>query len=705
MNFFTFSSEPRPIRLSHATRVFAHESLHHKYGKMTRDVPCVTLDHIPDFEKLTPYQKYNACIREIALHAPLRICEGERLSGAATLGMSIEHLVPVTYRGATVFGSVSHLTIDFATVLKIGINGIEQQVYDRLSKPTDPKQREFLDSCLSCIESFRILHGRYLDALSKMPEYAENYGNLCHVPFAPANSFYEAVQSIWFTFAFVRLCGNWPGIGRLDQMLGDYLKHDLQSGSITSEQAREILAHFFIKGCEWVAGGNYGSGDAQHYQNIVLAGIDADGNEVTNEVTYLILDVLEELNIGDFPTTLRLHADSPDRLLRRIAEVMKHGGGVLAIYAEDTVIEAMIKAGYSLREARSFANDGCWEMQVPGRTNFTYRPFDGLQILLKDTLHLDGEPAYFDNIQMLKNAYFTALSKKIDEIYADYFSPDGAFIGIEDIPTTVIGLFENGCIQNAKDYLYGGTQYLVRSPHIGGAADVGNSLWAIQKLCFVDKLIPFDDLMRLLQHNWEDGELLRQYALHQIPYYGNDEDEADRYTVEVVNTFAKLVHGHRTAENCFFVPGVSTFGRQIEWREERFAVPHGHKRGDILAPNMAATPGSDMAGATALIRSYCKLDLSMQTTGAALDLKLLPSSVRGENGTNALVGLLRGFVALGGCFLQPDIIDNSILKDAQLHPENYTSLCVRISGWNARFVTLDKEWQDMCIEKSTHGEI
>ncbi len=705
MEFFTYSSTPRPIRLSHQTRLFAHESLHHKYGQMTKACPAVSLDHIPNFEALSAYQKYNACIREIALQAPIRICAGEKLSGAATLGMAIEHRIPASYRGESVFGSVSHLTVDFPTVLRIGINGIEQSVYKRLKQPVTEQQKEFLDSCLSCINSFRIWHKRYLEALYKMPEYADNYCNLITVPFAPAKSFYEAVQSIWFTFAFVRLCGNWPGLGRLDQMLGGYLKHDLAQGCITVEEAREILAHFFIKGCEWVAGGNYGSGDAQHYQNIVLAGIDADGNEVTNEVTYLILDVLEELNIGDFPTTLRLNRNSPEKLLGRTAEVMKHGGGVLAIYNEETVIAAMVKAGYSLTEARSFANDGCWEMQVPGKTNFTYRPFDGLQLLLRDTLHLDGIPAHFDDIKALKEAYFANLDRLLTGYFYTYFTPNGKLDYIESFPSTVIALFEGGCIEKAADYYYAGTTYFVRSPHFGGAADVGNSLRVIDKLCFIDKTVTFDELMRMLQNNWEDSELLRQYVLHQISQYGNDDDEADRYTVEVVNTFADLVLKHHTEENTFFVPGISTFGRQIEWRYERFASPHGHKTGDILAPNMAATPGSDIAGATALIKSYCKLDLTRLANGAALDLKLLPSAVKGENGTAVLVGLLRGFVALGGCFLQPDIIDNAVLKEAQLHPEQYESLCVRVSGWNARFVTLNKEWQDMCIEKSTHGEI
>lgn len=149
-----------------------------------------------------------------------------------------------------------------------------------------------------------------------------------------------------------------------------------------------------------------------------------------------------------------------------------------------------------------------------------------------------------------------------------------------------------------------------------------------------------------------------------------------------------------------FPSGVSTFGRQLEWAPHRMATPHGHKRGEVLAANASPTPGSDKEGVTAMIRSYCRADLRKQVTGAALDMKLLPSSVSGEAGLDALVAIMRGFVAEGGFFLQPDVADPEILRDAQAHPENYQTLSVRVSGWNARFVTLCKEWQDMVIAQN-----
>ncbi len=710
MKFFTFSGEPRPVRLSEETRKFAYESLNHKYGLDTKKTNAALLDHIVNFEKMSDIEKYNACISEIVRQAPIRICEGEKLSGAATLGMAISHNVPATYHGKIIFPSVSHLTIDLESVLQYGVGKIESDIKARLmDSMLDERQREFLLSAEHCVNEFHIWHKRYLSALKNLPGYEQNYKNLQRVPYEVPTSFYEAVQSIWFVFAFVRLCGNWPGIGRIDYLLGDYLKKDLENGSITLDEAREILAHFFIKGCEWVSGGNYESGDAQHYQNLVLAGVDRDGNEVTNEVTYLVLDVLEELNISDFPTTVRLNSNSDEKLLRRVADVMKHGGGVLAIYNEDEIIDSLTKHGYSLPEARMFANDGCWEIQVPGKTYFSYVPFDALSLLLNDTLKIKEGGTHFESIKEIKEKFFDLLEKTIINIKNGRMNSFAHKVSDDDwqwypkTPCTVVSLFEEGCIQNAASYFEGGTVYRVISPHIGGASDVGNSLCAIDRLCFKEKLLSLDELLEILKNDWEGHEELRQYTLNKISYYGNDIDEADAYTIEVVDKFAEFTLKHDTTSLFRFVPGVSTFGRQIEWRYNRPASPHGHRTGDILAPNMGATPGSDLVGVTALIKSYCKLNLKDQVTGAALDIKLLPSAVKGEDGTQALLALMRGFVALGGCFMQPDVVDNSILKDAQEHPENYTSLSVRISGWNARFVTLNKEWQDMVIEKTSHG--
>ncbi|MBQ8717873.1 MAG: pyruvate formate lyase family protein, partial [Clostridia bacterium] len=547
MHFYSSNGAQRPVRLSESTRKFAHDSLGRVYGKDTLRTPAIPMDDIVGFDTLSAIEKHDSAIWQIAQQAPIRICDGERISGAATLGLAIQHAIPATYQGDAFLPSVSHLTVDFETVLHQGVGAIKHQAQKSYDTYRDTEKEPFAKSCLICLEAFELWHARYINALQNRPEYTSNYQNLLRVPFSPATNFYEAVQSLWFTFAFLRLCGNWPGIGRIDYLLGDYLKKDLADGTLTMDEAREILAHFFIKGCEWVNGQYIGSGDAQHYQNIVLGGVDEDGVEVTCEVTYLVLDILEELGISDFPTTVRLNSHTDERLLRRVAEVMRYGGGILAVYNEELVLTALAKEGYSEREARRFANDGCWEVQIPGKTYFMYAPFDSLQILQKNTLRAYDGSVDFESFEALYQAYTADLCAHIAAIvqgrqgcFLPQKSPDQAPAWAPQVPCTLVSLFEQGCIEKGLSYLEGGPVYNVSSPHIGGLADTVNSLYAIKKLVYDDKKCTLSQLIGILRANWDGEEPLRQYALTHYSYYGNDHDEVDAIAVRLLSDFADI---------------------------------------------------------------------------------------------------------------------------------------------------------------------
>ena len=242
--------------------------------------------------------------------------------------------------------------------------------------------------------------------------------------------------------------------------------------------------------------------------------------------------------------------------------------------------------------------------------------------------------------------------------------------------------------------------YNLVSPHIGGLPDVANSLYAIKKLVFDDKKVSFSELMTILRNNWEGQEPLRQYALTKYAYFGNDNDEVDEIAATIFGDFADICDEMKEHTGYMTPAGVSTFGRQIFWAPERSATPYGKKANVVLANNFSPTPGTDREGATAVIKSYCKSDLRRAVNGAALDVKLLPMAVNSENGLEAIVALIRGFVELDGFFMQLDVADAELLRAAQEHPEEYQTLSVRVSGWNARFVTLNREWQDMIIAQT-----
>ncbi len=711
MIFPTASSITRPIRLKESTRKWAYDSLHGMYGDDTMKKPCVELDDIENFEAISATEKYDAAIRRIAEEAPIRICNEEKISGAATLGNAINHVVPVTHKGNNVFGSVSHLTIRYDKVICQGLTAYSKEISERLKDDTlNASQIEFLHSLENVIESIGIWHTRYLKATEKT--HPDIHKILLQVPFSPARNFIEAVQSLWFIFSFVRLCGNWPGIGRIDWLLGDFLKRDLESNLLDINEAREILASLFIKGCEWIRSETpVGTGDAQHYQNIVLAGIDENGNEITNEVTYLVLDIVEELAISDFPITVILNKNSPALLKEKIAHVMRHGGGIVAVYNEDLILQSLKNSGYPYKEACNFANDGCWEVQIPGKTDFTYLPFDVLQ-LFNEVIGLTTEKTTeYTSIEEIYSALYDRLKEHLNSLYKSvienaYTFKNGMWqASVTPIPTSVISLFEDGCIKNARSYFNFGPEYLVRSPHIGGAPDVANSLYAIQKLVFEEEKISLNKLIEILKNNWEDNEELRLYVRNSYVYYGNDSDEADFWHTRLLNDFADMVEECNKRNYCpaKFIAGVSTFGRQIDWLPNRCATAFGYKKGDILSGNDSPVPGTDTSGATSIIKSYCKTDLVKLSCGAALDIKLYPDSFSSDNGIVALIALMDGFLSLGGFFMQLDMVDTKTLLEAKKNPQNYKTLSVRVSGWNARFVTLNEEWQNMIIERTAQN--
>lgn len=718
MEFISSCLDKRPIRLKEATRKFAYESVYdHKYGKMAAATPSLSLDDVADFDKLTTYEKYALAEKRIALESPIRIFDGELICGSAPFNDSIHSFIPARRNGEWIFWGFNHLTPAFFNVVKYGTDWYRERVNASM-KTKSGEELEFLQMLSNTIDCIEIWHGRYIDALLERaknePEYLENVKYLKNVPMKPATNFREGVQSLWFIFAYSRMMASWPAIGRIDVMLGDLLKNDLASGAITIDEAREILAHFFIKGTEWAgAHSPDGSGDAQHYQNIVLSGLDEDGNDITNEVTYLVLEIIEELGISDFPIAVRIGPSSPDRLLRKMAEAARFGGGVIAAYNDPLIVKALIDYGYPEKEARVYANDGCWEVQIPGHTMFSYKNTDALQVLQKNVMGIDQDSdtiysSYDELFAKFAHELKLETEKNMCGCFSrrfDNYDSDAERYSVwhnYNNPTGIISLLEEGCIESAKDYTMGGSKYIVESAHIGGAPDAANSLYALKKLVFDEKKFTYSEYLAALKSDFEGREDIRRAAL-SLDYFGNDNDECDVILGDVLKEFRKISDSCCRFSECKVPAGVSTFGRQIEWAPLRTASPHGRKAHDVLASNVSPTPGTDKLGATAVIRSCSKINLDLMTCGAALDLKLMPSSASGEDGIDAIEGLYRGFIACGGFFMQIDVIDDSILRRAQEHPEEYPALAVRVSGWSARFVTLNRDWQDMIIARTTQA--
>lgn len=688
-----------PQRLSQHIHELADIGFSGKWGRELKE-PDWDYSEVNE-EGVDAQVRYGRAALSVAKNAPLRFFPGELLVGSATLLPAALHKIPCM--GET--SSTSHTTLGFERALKMGYKGLREEVEARIARGgLDSEGENLLQGMLMCIEAAGIWNNRHIAALEGMmqdasPEdagrYAQQIRILRNVPENPPQDFREAVQMMWSLYCFHRLMGNWSGLGRLDRMLGGYLEEDLRKGRITLDEARELIAHFWVKGTEWI-GIHGGSGDAQFYQNVILGGIDKDGREVTNELTYLILDVVEELHISDYPIAVRLGDKTPDKLFRRVAEVQRYGGGIVSVYNENVVIKGLTDFGYPLSEAREYTNDGCWECIIPGKTAFIYWPNDMVPVLsntLTSELPEDAPDKDFESFYArFRDNLAADIKTRQDGLDGSWKTPW--------MPCALASLFTEGCVEKGRCYYNGGPVYTVNGIHYGGVSDVANSLLVIRKLVFEEKYLSLGELTDILKHNWEGNEGLRRLVQSRFTFYGNDDREADDMMSRVFNDYTALVGEIKARAGVLRPCGISTFGREIDWRMERLAMAEGSRRGDILATNCSPTPGSDRKGPTAALNSYCKLDFTKAPNGATLELKILPQSVKGDNGVKALVGMAKTFLEKGGFYMHIDVVDSATLIDAQRHPERYPNLPVRVAGWSARFTTLCKEWQDMIIQRT-----
>lgn len=636
----------------------------------------------------------------------------ELLAGSELNIESTWHCIP----GYEYGGSISHTTADFGDAVRLGLSGLEKEIRGRRKKATEPQQA-FYCGLLDVIEAMRIWTRRYIDAYEGLlstetgKKQEKNIrsviARLENVPENPPRTFPEAVQSLWSFFEFQRLCGNWSGLGRIDLYLGGYLRDDLKNGTITLDEAREYLAHFWIKGSEWCYGlradtaWKPGSGDAQNYQNIILGGVDEDGNQVENEVTFLVLDVVEELHISDYPVTVRLNEKTSPRLLRRIAEVQLLGGGIVSVYNEPVVLKGLTKLGLDEREARSFTNDGCWEIIVPGKTNFGYFTQDVL-LPFQDALFAEQTLTDFDALYRDFLRHFRNQTEDVKKAIAALLpAPEKDATQPYTHADVTLSLLMPSCRESGRSYTLFGTKYTIRGLHMAGLPDVANSFYAIKKLVFENPCVTLPELVEILKNDWRGEEALRLRFANSLSYYGNDNAEADTLLRRIFSDCTDILWEVGKVGCIMTAPGVSTFGREIAFAPARLATAFGKHAHEYLAPNLTPTPGTDKHALTAVLNSYCKMDFTKTPNGCPLDLRLSADIRRLPDAPDLLAQVLLVFLKKGGMYLQIDTVDPEMLKAAQKDPDRFPNLVVRISGWSARFASLDKTWQDMIIRRTS----
>lgn len=535
------------------------------------------------------------------------------------------------------------------------------------------------------------------------------------------NTFCEALQLFWFTYLFRSPFGA-GCIGRLDQLLYPFYKHDCEMGIWDQQEAEKMLEEMFTRMNE------INTGDT--LRNLMLSGQDAKGNDQTNEITYLILVAYENTGGSEPHLNVRFHEKTPKKLRDNCINMLSSGSGQPTIYFDEAVLPAMEKAGICHEDACQYANDGCTETVIAGKSAIVFWQYEMVKTV-ELTLFGGNENPCVKPVSMKKNSIHgvdfvpkTNLligieSKKTQELttFSEFLSAffeqmdhqlDHYFLMIkqkmqEDQTVSITSPFTAGtfekCLRTGKDPLRGGgfdiTNYQLLSGSIGTAADC---LYAIQSAVYEKKLVTMEELIKALSVDFEGYEVLRQQLLH-LPKYGNDKKEVDALAKQIADHFLARVNAFRGPENTLLYPGLYNIDFKI-FANVTGATPDGRRFRDAIAEHCSPTPGAAKKGPTAILNSASALPMKEGFASSVLHLTLDKNGYSmGADRIKIIDTLLHASEKKKIPVLSLTMYDKAELLDAQLHPEKHQDLIVRVWGFQARFTELDKELQDHIINR------
>jgi len=541
-----------------------------------------------------------------------------------------------------------------------------------------------------------------------------------HVPAHAPRNFWEALQMYWFVhLSVITELNTWDSFnpGRLDQHLYPFYKKGLEEGTLTKEKAKELLQLFWIKFNNQPAPPKVGitlkeSGTYTDFANINNGGLTADGSDGVNEMTYMILDVIEEMRLLQPSSNIQLSRKNPDEFLKRALKIVATGFGQPSIFNADVVIEEMLRAGKSIEDARCGGTSGCVETGAFGKEAYILTGYFNLVKVLEITLHngVDprtgkkigietGDPREFKTFEELFEAFKKQLhhfinikirgNNVIEKLYADL------------MPCPFLSIITDDCIKKGKDYNAGGARYNTRYIQGVGIGTLTDSLSSIKKHVFEDKRLTMAELLDILDSNFEGREDIRQLFLNRTPRYGNDDDYADEIMKKAFDAFYNEVNGRPTVCGGTYRIDMLPTTCHVYFGEVTGATPDGRKAGMPQSEGISPVQGTDRKGPTGVIKSASKMD-HVKTGGTLLNQKFSPSVVNSEEAMDKWVQLIRTYFKLGGHHIQFNVVNAKTLRDAQKHPENYRDLIVRVAGYSDYFNDLGEALQNEIIARTEH---
>jgi formate C-acetyltransferase len=604
------------------------------------------------------------------------------------------------------------------------------QSLDFFHDPGAYDKKEELDAMIIAADALMIYaqrHGEKLKELAaseidgKRKKELETMAEICfHVPAHPPRNLHEALQYYWFVhLGVITELNPWDSFnpGRLDQHLYPFYKRELEQGTLTEEGARELLQAFWVKFNNHPAPPKVGvtAKESNTYTDFCLinvGGVKEDGSDAVNELSYLILDVIEEMRLLQPGSMVQVSKKNPDRLLKRALKIIKTGFGQPSIFNTDAVIQELARQGKSIEDARKGGASGCVESGAFGHEAYILTGYFNLAKILEITMHNGTDPGTRKKIG-LNTGDFRGF-KTFDQIMAAYQKQLNHFIDIKIIgnniitriyakymPVPFLSLLIDDCIANGKDYNDGGARYNTRYIQGVGIASTTDSLAALKYHVFDHKNINIKDMTAALKADFSGYEELRDQLVHSTPKYGNDDDYPDDIMKEVFDMFQRAVDGrpagHYGTHHILMLPTTSHvyFGSIIG------ALPDGRKAGMPLSEGISPVQGVDKNGPTSVIKSAAKLD-HVRTGGTLLNQKFIPQILKDNEGITKLLHLIRSYFKMDGHHMQFNVIDADTLRKAKKNPEQYRSLIVRVAGYSDYFVDLSEELQNEIIQRTEH---
>ncbi len=541
-----------------------------------------------------------------------------------------------------------------------------------------------------------------------------------HVPAHAPRDFWEALQYYWFVHLGVTIeLNTWDSFcpGRLDQHLEPFYRRGLADGTLTRESAEELLQCFWIKFNNQPAPPKVGvtaaeSGTYTDFAQINVGGVRPDGSDGVNEVSYLLLDVIEEMRLLQPSSSIQVSKKNPDRFLKRAAHIIRTGFGQPSAFNHDVIVQELVRAGKTLVDARCGGSSGCVEVGAFGKENYNLTGYLNLPKIYELALHNGRDPR--TDVQLGPQTGDATQFASFDEVFEAYRAQLAYFVDIKVrgnnvierlyaryMPSPFLSLLIDDCIATGRDYHDGGARYNTSYIQGVGLGTLTDAMAAVRYHVYDTGALTMADLLAMLDRDFEGYERERLMLVNRTPRYGNDDDYADSIMRAIFESYYAAVDGRRNTKGGEYHINLLPTTCHVYFGSVMIASPDGRHAGKPVSEGISPVQGADRCGPTAVLRSAAKMD-HLRTGGTLLNQKFTPGLLAGDAGLDNLVQLMRTYFRLDGHHIQFNVVDAATLRKAQQNPEQYRDLIVRVAGYSDYFCDLSLALQEEIIARTEH---